>query len=51
VWVSPAEAAASWVAEAEFRPAMDADEVDRRHRLWRRGVDRSRDWAGEPAGS
>ncbi len=47
VWTSPAEAAASWAAEAEFRPAMSTDEVSRRHALWRRGVDRSRGWAAE----
>jgi glycerol kinase len=49
VWPTPDAAAASWVAEAEFLPAMPADEVERRHRLWRRGVERSRGWATEPS--
>jgi glycerol kinase len=48
VWATPDDAAASWVAEAEFLPSMAADDVARRHRLWLRGVQRSREWATEP---
>jgi glycerol kinase len=47
VWDTAGDAAASWTAEAEFRPAMPAPEVERRHREWRRGVDRSRAWADD----
>jgi glycerol kinase len=47
VWATPADAAASWEAEAEFTPAMPAAEVARGHARWRRGVERSRGWADE----
>ena len=49
VWSSPADAAAAWQEEASFQPAMAADEVTRRRDEWRRGLDRARGWAREPA--
>jgi glycerol kinase len=45
VYGSPAEVNDRWSADAEFTPAMPADERDRRVREWRRAVERSRDWA------
>jgi glycerol kinase len=45
VWDSPADAAAAWIEEASFTPSMAADERERRVREWRRGVERSREWA------
>jgi glycerol kinase len=47
VWATPADAGASWVAEAEFVPSRPAGEVARGHARWRRAVDRSRGWAEE----
>jgi glycerol kinase len=47
VWDTPADAAASWVAEAEFTPSMPAGDVARGHARWRRAVERSRGWAEE----
>jgi glycerol kinase len=51
VWDTPADAAASWVAEAEFTPSMPATEVARGHAQWRRAVERSRGWALEDDGN
>jgi glycerol kinase len=45
VWASPADAAAAWAEEAAYQPAMAADEVERQHAEWLRGVERSRGWA------
>jgi glycerol kinase len=47
VWATPADAASSWIAEAEFVPSMPSDEVAHGHARWRRAVDRSRGWAEE----
>ena len=44
VWGSPAEAAASWTADASFTPAMGSDERERRVGAWHRALERSRDW-------
>jgi glycerol kinase len=44
VWASPAEAAASWREEAAFVPAP-LPRFEERRADWRRGVERSRDWA------
>jgi len=49
IWASPADAAAAWQEEAAFTPKMPADEVDRRHEEWLRGVDRARGWAHDAA--
>jgi glycerol kinase len=47
VWSSPAEAAAAWRADAEFTPAISADERNARRAEWARAVERSRGWATE----
>jgi glycerol kinase len=47
LWAAPADAASSWIAEAEFAPSMPADEVARGQARWRRAVERSRGWAEE----
>ena len=44
VWDTPAEAAASWTADASFTRAMAADERDARVARWHRAVERSRAW-------
>ena len=47
VWASPDEVNARWTADASFSPSMTDDERTGRSRVWRRAVDRSRDWAHE----
>jgi glycerol kinase len=47
VWASPDEVNARWTADASFSPSMTDDERAGRSRVWRRAVDRSRDWAHE----
>jgi glycerol kinase len=49
VWPTPAAATAAWHEEAAFVPAMPAYEVARRHEVWRRGLERARDWARDEA--
>ena len=49
VWSTPAETAGAWSQEAEFTPAMPAEEVKRRFDEWRRGLDRARSWAPDAA--
>ena len=44
VWSSPAEIAAQWQCERQFEPRGSADERAARHALWRRAVERSRNW-------
>jgi len=44
IWSSPADAAAAWRAEASFDPVMDIGEREQRLTLWRRAVERSRNW-------
>ncbi|MET0627232.1 MAG: glycerol kinase GlpK [Acidimicrobiia bacterium] len=44
VWTSPDDAASAWHATATFGPAPLPDR-DARRSQWRRGVERSRDWA------
>jgi glycerol kinase len=44
VWETPAEAAASWTADASFTPAMASDEREARVAVWHRAVERSRAW-------
>ncbi len=48
VWAGPDEVAAQWLCDAEFPPSMREAEADRRHRAWRRAVERVR--AFPPAG-
>jgi glycerol kinase len=45
VWDSPAAVAGTWRAEAEFRPSASAADVAAGAARWRRGVERSREWA------
>ena len=49
VWASPAEAAASWSAEAAFEPSRPADDVARQSEQWHRAVERARAWAVDDA--
>jgi len=44
-WAGPDEIAAQWRAEAEFRPAIPAEERDKQYAGWRRAVERARGWA------
>jgi glycerol kinase len=45
VWATPPDAAAAWRADATFDPEMD-DATRAQHRaMWKRAVERSRDWA------
>ena len=45
VWDSPAAVAGTWRAEAEFQPSASAADVAAGAAQWRRGVERSREWA------
>jgi glycerol kinase len=45
VWDSPAAVAGTWRAEAEFQPSASAADVAAGAARWRRGVERSREWA------
>jgi glycerol kinase len=45
VWSSPADAASAWFEERAYTPTMAAEEVERQHVEWTRGVERSRGWA------
>ncbi len=42
VWSSTDELADYWLAEAEFTPAMNPKDADRRQDAWRRAVERAR---------
>jgi glycerol kinase len=45
VWSSPDEVNARWSADASFAPTMESDDRASRLRVWRRALERSRDWA------
>lgn len=45
VWDSPEEVSARWTADASFAPAMSDADRAARLAIWRRAVERSRDWA------
>jgi glycerol kinase len=47
VWSSPEEVNARWSADASFLPRIDADERASRLQVWRRAVERARDWTHE----
>jgi glycerol kinase len=47
VWSSPEEVNAQWTADASFAPAMSGAERADRLQVWRRAVERSRDWTHE----
>ena len=42
VWSTPDELARYWLLDAEFTPAMDRRDADRRQDAWRRAVERTR---------
>jgi glycerol kinase len=44
-WSDLDEIAAQWQVEAEFRPAMPADQRDTLYAGWQRAVERSRNWS------
>ena len=48
VWDSPAAVNERWTADASFEPAMSEAERTRSCAMWRRAVERSRDWSREP---
>ena len=43
-WSSQAEIAKNWVLDREFQPQMQPAERDRRYALWKKAVERARDW-------
>ena len=45
VWRDTEEIAAQWSANAIFTPQIGNDERETRLHLWRRAVERARDWA------
>jgi glycerol kinase len=48
-WADPEEVAARWHLDRRFEPSFSHEERARRHRIWRRAVDRARGWI-EPDG-
>jgi glycerol kinase len=44
-WSGLDEIATQWQADAEFTPAMTADQRDTRYVGWQRAVERARGWA------
>ena len=49
VWSSLDELRAQWQEDIRFEPRMDADERERRYRLWRKAVSKSMDWVDDDA--
>ncbi len=47
VWDSPDEVNSRWTADASFTPALPDADRDARIAMWRRAVERSRDWSRE----
>lgn len=45
VWASTDEIARTWKLDAAFDPPADRSAADAAYAVWRRGVERSRDWA------
>jgi glycerol kinase len=43
-WTDLADVSRNWLLERQFKPAMSADERERRYRQWQRGVERARNW-------
>jgi glycerol kinase len=50
VWSSLDDISRNWVLDVEVAPVLDRETADAAYQLWRRAVDRSRDWAREPSG-
>jgi glycerol kinase len=45
LWASQSELEAHWDVDRVFEPRIDRDLRDSRHAVWRRAIERSRDWA------
>ena len=48
-WQDQAEIAKAWTVDREFKPELPAAEMKQRWAIWRKAVDRARDWAREDA--
>lgn len=46
-WESQEDLAMNWSEDRRWEPQMDAEEAERRLRLWKKAVDRTRDWIDE----
>ena len=46
-WASQDELVANWEEDKRWEPTMDEEEVERALRLWKKAVERSRDWVDE----
>ena len=46
-WASQDELVANWEEDKRWEPTTDEEEVERARRLWKKAVERSRDWVDE----
>ena len=46
-WESQEELAENWEEDKRWEAEMDEEEAERRLRLWKKAVDRTRDWIDE----
>ena len=46
-WSSQDELGANWEEDKRWEPTMDEEEAERALRLWKKAVERSRDWVDE----
>ena len=46
-WASQDELVANWEEDKRWEPTTDEEEVERALRLWKKAVERSRDWVDE----
>ena len=46
-WSSQDELGANWEEDKRWEPTMDEEEAERSLRLWKKAVERSRDWVDE----
>ena len=46
-WESQEELAENWSEDTRWEPQMDEEEAERRLRLWKKAVDRTRGWIDE----
>ncbi len=49
LWSSRDELRAHWKEDRRFEPQMDADQRERRYRLWKKAVEKSMDWVDDDA--
>ncbi|RZI81823.1 MAG: glycerol kinase, partial [Microbacterium sp.] len=49
LWTSRDELRAHWKEDRRFEPQMEADERERRYRLWKKAVEKSMDWVDDDA--